>query len=118
MTSTVSWNLRLAVREGRHDDARALMADMVEATRREPGAERYEWFVSEDGATCHTNEGYRDSRAVIEHLEYFGANFAERFVACFEPTSLAVYGDPTTDARAALDGFGAAYLGTWGGFTR
>ena len=60
-------------------------------------------------------------RSVVEaydHLTNFGANFAERFLACLEPTSLTVYGDPTDDAREALDGFGASYLGTLGGFHR
>ena len=29
-----------------------------------------------------------------------------------------VYGEPSDEARAALDGFGAVYLGTFGGFSR
>lgn len=41
-----------------------------------------------------------------------------RVKPCLEPTSLSVYGEPSDAARAALDGFGAAYLGTFGGFTR
>ena len=43
---------------------------------------------------------------------------ADRFLACFEPTSLLVYGEPSGEAQAALDGFGAAYLGWLGGFKR
>ncbi len=51
------------------------------------------------------------SEAVVTHLDNFGTNFADRFLACFEPTSLSVYGEPSTQAKAALDGLGAAYLG-------
>ncbi len=115
---SVSWNLRVSVKDGRLDDFRALMNEMVEATKGEPGAQGYEWFVSADGGTVHLHERYADSGAVMAHLGNFGANFAERFLGCVDPTGLAVYGDPSDEARAALDGFGAEYLGNFGGFTR
>jgi hypothetical protein len=58
------------------------------------------------------------SAAALEHLGNFGANFAERFLACLDPTGFYVYGDPSADVRSVLDGFGAAYLGSFGGFSR
>jgi quinol monooxygenase YgiN len=118
MASTVSLNLQLSVRDGQLDGARALMAEMVEATREEPGTLGYEWFLSADGGTCHVCERYADSDAALAHFGNFGANFAERFLGCFEPTGLSVYGEPSDEARGAFDGFGAAYLGTFGGFSR
>lgn len=118
MSSTVSWNLQMSVREGRLNDARELMDEMVSASLEEPGTQGYEWFLSGDGTVCHINERYADSEAAIAHLGKFGSKFAERFLACFEPTSFSVYGEPTAEARAALDGFGATYLGWLGGFNR
>lgn len=118
MSSTISWNLQMSVREGHLNDARELMNEMVAATREEPGAQGYEWFLSADGKSCHINERYADSEAVIIHLSNFSSTFADRFLACFEPTSLSVYGEPSAQARAALDGLGAAYLGWLGGFNR
>ena len=118
MPNKISWNVQMSVREGQLDDARDLMNEMVAATQDEPVTLGYEWFLSEDGRTCHINERYADSEAAMVHLGSFGARFAERFLACFEPTSLSVYGDPSAEARAALDGFGAAYLGWLGGFHR
>ena len=108
----------MSVREGRLDDAKELMDEMVAATSKEPGALGYEWFLSEDGNSCHINERYADSAAAIAHLGIFGPQFAERFLACFEPVSFSVYGEPDSEVRAALDGFGAAYLGWLGGFKR
>jgi pentatricopeptide repeat protein len=108
----------MSVREGRLDDARELMNEMVSATREEPGTQVYEWFLSEDGTVCHINERYADSEAAMAHLGNFGSKFADRFLGCFEPTSFSVYGEPTAEARAALDGFGASYLGWLGGFNR
>ena len=118
MSDTVSWNLQLAVREGKLGQARELMPEMVESSRSEPGTVAYEWFLGAEGTVCHIYERYTDSDAVVGHLGTFGARFAERFLECLEPTNLYVYGEPSDEARAALDGFGAAYLGTMGGFSR
>ncbi len=118
MSNTISWNLQMSVREGRLNDARDLMSEMVAGTRQEPGTQGYEWFLSGDGKTCHIDERYADSKAVMVHLGNFGSKFADRFLACFEPTSLSVYGEPSAEARAALDGLGAAYLEWLGGFNR
>lgn len=117
MSKAVAWNLELSVVDGRIDDFRSLMQEMVESTRSEPGARTYEWFLSEDGATCHIREGYADSAAVLAHLGTFGTRFAERFLACVQPTALYVYGEPDEEAQNALNGFGAVYLQPWGGFS-
>ena len=117
MSNTISWNLQMSVRLSLNE-VRDLMAAMVAATEQEPGTQGYEWFLSPDGKTCHINERSADSAAVMAHLGNFGSKFADRFLACFEPTSLSVYGEPSAEARAALDGFGAAYLGWLGGFKR
>ena len=92
------------------------MAEMVEATKKEQGAIGYEWFLSADGQACHICEKYADSAAALEHLGNFGANFAERFLACLAPASFQIYGDPSAEVRGVLDGFGAVYLGPFGGF--
>jgi len=118
MPKTVSWNLQVSVREGNLNDVRDLMNEMVTATQEEPGTQCYEWFLSGDGKTCHIYERYADSEAAMVHLGNFGSKFAERFLACIEPSSLSVYGEPSSELRAALDGFGAVYLGWLGGFSR
>ena len=118
MPATVSWNLQLSVRDGQLNNARDLMKDMVAATQQEQGARQYEWFLSEDGSACHITERYADSGAALTHLATFGSRFADRFLSCFQPTALWVYGEPNAEARAALDGFGAKYLGSFGGFHR
>ncbi len=118
MSEMVSWNLQLTVRDGQLDALRALMAEMVTSTQQEPGTIGYEWFLSADESTCHLHERYVDSAAALAHIGTFGSTFAERFLGCLEPTALYVYGNPSADVRGALDGFGAAYLGTFGGFHR
>lgn len=118
MSETISWNLQLAVQDGQLDAARSLMAEMVESTKHESGALGYEWFLKPDGSACHINEKYADSAAALEHLGNFGAKFADRFLTCFAPTAFHVYGEPSDEVRGVLDGFGAVYLGSFGGFAR
>ena len=118
MSDVVSWNLRLSLREGRLDEFRALMDEMVASTRNEGGAVAYEWFITPDGSECHLYERYADSAATMVHLGNFGAHFAERFMGCVEPTQFHVYGSPDEQVRGILDGFGAVYLGPFGGFAR
>jgi quinol monooxygenase YgiN len=116
--STVAWTISMNVQEGQMDALKSLMEEMVTATKDEAGTTGYEWFIGADGKTCSINEHYTDSAAALLHIGNFGSKFAERFMACLEPTSLTVYGEPNDEARAALDGFGAVYMGPFGGFRR
>lgn len=119
MSDHVSWNLQCAVREGQLETLRPLMAEMVASTKaNEPGTLIYEWFLSADGTTCHLYERYADSAAAMVHIGTFASQWADRMLACVEPTALWVWGEPSAEVRGALDGFGAAYLGTFGGFHR
>ena len=119
MSDNVHWVLELNIKDGALDDFKALMGEMVTATKsNEPDAMNYEWFISEDNATAHVYERYADSAATMAHLQWFGENAAERFLAAVEPTRFTVYGDPSTEVREALAGFGAAHYSQIGGFAR
>lgn len=119
MSSIVSWNLQLNVREGQLETFRSLLEEMTAATRSdEPGTLTYEWFLSEDDTVCHLYERYADAEAVMAHLGNFGSKFMTRFMDCLEPTGFHVYGNPDDQARAVLDGFGAVYFRSFGGFSR
>ncbi len=118
MSNTISWNLQLSVKDGQFDAARELMLEMVTATKDESGCLNYEWYLSSDGKHCHINESYADSSATMIHLGNFGVYFIGRFMTCFKPSSMSVYGEPSAEVRAALDGMGAIYLNWFGGFKR
>ena len=118
MSSIVSWNLRLSIKDGQLDNFNALMEEMVEATQEESGTLMYEWFLGENSDTCHIYERYADSDAVMAHLGNFGARFAERFLTYLEPTNFTVYGNPSDQVRGALEGLGPTYMGLIGGFAR
>ena len=119
MSDSVHWVLELDIKPGELDNFKAVMNEMVDATRaNEPGAMNYEWFISGDESTCHICERYVDSAATMIHLGSFGQNFAERFLAAVTPARLVVYGDPNDEVRAALSAFGAVHMAQIGGFAR
>lgn len=119
MNENIHWLLEMKIKPGRTDATKALMEEMIAATREdEPGALNYEWYVDETEGSCHVYERYADSAAVMTHLGNFGEKFAERFLAVLEPTRLAVYGDPSDEVAEALSGFGAAFHPPTAGFAR
>ncbi len=119
MSDTVHLLLALNIKEGELDNFKALMKEMVDATKaNEPGTLNYEWFVSDDEKTCHTYERYADSAATMAHLTTFGQEFAERFLAVLEPVQFVVYGNPNDEVRTAVAGFGAVHMSKIAGFAR
>lgn len=119
MSQNVYWMLELDLKAGRVDDFRALMDEMVTATREnEPGALGYEWSLDDDGTRCHIFEHYANSDATMVHLGNFAEKFAARFLDILSPTKFVVYGYPDRQVREALAPFGATYMQPVGGFTR
>jgi quinol monooxygenase YgiN len=119
MSKNVYWMLELDSKEGRVDDFRALMNEMVEAAREnEPGALGYQWSLSEEGTRSHIFEHYANSEATMVHLANFGEKYAGRFLEILSPTRFVVYGTPDQQVREALAAFGARYMQSAGGFTR
>ena len=118
MSDVVSWDLMVAVKAGELENFRTLMGEMVEATKQEPGALVYEWFISDDNSAVHLYERYADSEATLAHLGNFGENFAGCFFGSVEATGFYVYGSPNEAAAEALRDAGAQILGSFGGFAR
>jgi quinol monooxygenase YgiN len=118
MDGHVSWVIELAVKDGALAAFKELRDDMVSGTSTEPETLGYEWYISADERTVHIFEKYDSSESMVTHVTGFLQKWAERFLASVDVTRFVVYGDPSPAAREILDGFGAEYLGPWGGFSR
>lgn len=119
MNEHVSWLLELDVHPGKAGELRTLMREMVAATEaNEPGTLDYEWSVSGDDSSCHIFERYADSAAAMIHARTFGSRFAERFLQVVSPTRLVLYGSPSPELAAALEGFSPVRMKSIGGFSR
>jgi quinol monooxygenase YgiN len=118
VSKDIYWVCIFKVSAHQFDDFKAVVRPLVEATRKEEGALAYEYHVSNDRSEIHIIEHYRDSDAVIHHVQQTFSKFAERFTALATVSSFVVYGDPNGAAKAILDGFGAVYLAKFDGFTK
>ena len=115
----IYWVFELAINPSRFEDLKTLMADMVEATRRnEVGTLNYEWAISDDRQVCHIYERFQDSAAIMNHLQLFGANFATRFFEILKPTRFVIYGTPSVEVKDALTASNPVYLASLGGFRK
>ena len=58
---------------------------------------QYDWFLNSDKTECEIREIYKSSEAVLKHQ----SNIREPLLALFKkfgsPSSLAIYGDPSTE---------------------
>jgi quinol monooxygenase YgiN len=119
MSSHVYWVLETNIREGKLDELKSLMKEMVDATRaNEPGTLNYEWSISEDNRKCILYEKYADSAAAMKHMMAFGQNFAPRFMGCLDIKKLVVYGTPSEDVKKGLAAQGGIFMKPFGGFAR
>lgn len=116
MGGEISWRVELRVKPGQLGNFQTLTGEMVVVTRREPGVLSYQRFVSEDGTTIHIYERYVDSGAAIAHLGAFAKRFSDRFSAMVERKAFTVFGYPSAELKAVLDGFNATYLKPFGDF--
>jgi quinol monooxygenase YgiN len=119
MSDDIFYVFEVAIKEGRLEDFKAVMNDMVKATKgQEPGTTHYEWFISADSATCHIYERYANSKALVAHLKTVREKFSKALWATVEARRLTIYGSPDDEVREAFAGSGAIFMAPIGGFVR
>jgi quinol monooxygenase YgiN len=119
MSDNVYFLAEVTIKQGKFDNFKALVEEMVEATKaNEPNTLNYEWSISEDSQSCHIYERYANSAATMTHLGTFREKFEERLVAAVEPTRFVVYGTPNNEVKESLSGLDAVFMTPFGGFAR
>jgi len=99
------------------DAFKVLAEKIVAATQVEPDTLTYDYLVSDDRRSVHIIERYRMA-GVLPHVEQTFSPFAAEFLSLARIEALYVYGEPTSEIRTKLDGFGAVYLAPFAGVTR
>jgi quinol monooxygenase YgiN len=119
MSEHVSFLLSLSINPGQFENLKTLVTEMVETNQKnEVGTLIFEWAISEDRQMCDIYERYRDSAAVMKHVESFGANFATRFLEALTLTRFVVYGTPSEQVKDTLAAWKPIYMAPFGGFSR
>lgn len=99
------------------DAFQELVAELVEATSKEPDTTIYEFVVNAGRTEVHIVERYR-SAALLPHVKHTFGPYADRFLELVHIKALYVYGETTPEIREFLDGFSAIYLTPLAGFSR
>jgi len=76
----------------------------------------YEWFLGENHETCCILESYRDSEALLTHLDNVRDLYDLLFAVC-EITRLKVFGNASAEVRSAHLSQ-TQFYDYWSGFTR
>ncbi len=77
----------------------------------------YEFFFNDDQSKFYAIELFRDSEAVLSHLER-AKETIPKVLEVAEITRFEIYGTPSAALREAMSSFGAKMFGYWAGFTR
>jgi quinol monooxygenase YgiN len=115
----VRFTVDLTVNAGKFDKFEAIALAMITATRKEPGALDYDWFLSGDRTRCRIIETYADADAVLAHCT--GPVAHELIPKLLESASVSrfeVYGDPGPKAAEILARFEAEIFALWHGLNR
>ncbi len=118
MRDEIYWIVTAALEPGNYDAFTKTITPLVEATRKEPGSNAYDYSVNADHTVVHIFESYRDSPAVVAHVQETFSQFAEEFSALVSINGFVVYGRPDAAAKEILDGFGSVYMTPFVGFTQ
>lgn len=77
----------------------------------------YEFFFNDDETKFYAIELFRDSEAVLTHLQR-ASDIIPKILEVAELTRFEIYGNATEALRDAMAPFGAKMFGHWAGFTR
>lgn len=114
---TITIQLKVGVQAANSEGFEALMAQLVDRSRAEPGTLVYEWYQTEDG-TWHILERYADAEHGDAHVKGFAENYAGRFFELAESCEATVSDNATPYIRGVLDGLSPLYISQKGGFNR
>ena len=117
MSGNVIWTVEGTIKVAEREAFEALMHEMVETVRKEPGTLNYEWTLAQDGRSLHVYERYKEADATTAHLATW-ATFADRFMAVVDVTRFVVFSNLTPELKEAVSGLSPIYMTPIGGFAK
>lgn len=98
---TIRKVVEVVLQPGKVADFRVIASEFIRRVdAEEPDTLNYEWFLDRNQETCIILEDYRDSDALLFHLENIRDLYAQLFALC-EITRLQVFGDVSAEVRSA-----------------
>ncbi|AWF81369.1 putative quinol monooxygenase [Microbulbifer sp. EKSA008] len=116
MFNNVGWIIEGKIRKGHEAEFKAVVNEMVAATKKEGGTLNYQYYVTDDGNVL-IYEHFKDSKSAHKHIDSWD-NFADRWIAAAEPTRLVHLGDMPQDLRERHSGLQSTLYHPYAGFER
>jgi quinol monooxygenase YgiN len=110
--------LRVGISQDKKEGFEQIMHELVDVAEREPGTLMYEWFICDEGKTCHIHERYANEREGDKHVRNFAENYAARFFDHITAIEGVVSANASPYIRAVLDGIKPTYAAKAAGFNR
>ncbi len=118
MTETIQYTIEWTIKPGGLEAFKEMaesISKLVEEN--EPQMKSYQWYFNEDATKGYTIENHTSSDSLLAHLENVGEVLPKLLVYC-DLSRFEVFGNPTPEAKKALDTLGAKYNGHYTGFER
>ena len=109
-------NFTLEIPQGHFDEFKKAATGLIASTAKEPGAISYAFMVSDDEKTVTTWERFKDSEALLTHLNKTFPQHAKDILANSKPTRVVVSGNPNEEVKKALAGLNPVYFKPMDGF--
>ena len=94
---------RCEIHDGMLDASKATATACIESVRaKDTGTLQYDWFFSDDRSLCLVRERYRDSEALLDHIDNLGELLGTLLEAC--DISVEIFGEPSTELVEATAG--------------
>ncbi|MEN2283093.1 antibiotic biosynthesis monooxygenase [Algoriphagus sp. SE2] len=93
---------RFHIHPGKESEFKDLIPQCIARVKaNETGAERYEWYLNEEGTVCHVLETYKNSDAVLAHI----TNVGELLGKIFQISDFSgdMYGNLSEELQAAIE---------------
>lgn len=116
MTS-IYLTVEFTITPGKVDAFKKLARQLIDGTSKEAGTLGYQWYLNSDETKCYLIELYRDSGAILAHLNNVGP-VLQKLLEASKVTRFEVFGSVSAEVEKALAGFGTRIFKYWDGFLR
>ena len=110
------WIVEAKIRDGKQDDFKNVVAEIVHDSSAEEGTLNYQYFVSAEGDVL-VLERFCDIASADQHIDTW-EKYADRWVAAAEPTRMVHLGQIPDQLRERHAALAPKLLGAFAGFEK
>ncbi len=107
----------VTINEGELENFKKVASELISLCNSDPGALKYEWFLSADQKHCRVLEEYVDGDALLAHSAAAGELIHKLGTFC-KTGRFEIYGDPGPKITEMAPQIGAQIFAHWSGLAR